>query len=385
MPVTVKDPSARRAPSYRASAHDRCPGLLRPHEAQDGLLVRARPFGGRIGAAALRAVAGAARRGNGIVELTARANLQVRGLAAADLEPLAATFAATGLLRSATHDRVRNALADPLAGRRAGSLADAGRIDAVLDALDDALCADPRLATLPGRYLHVIDDGSGATATVDADVRLTARPDGRWEVGAGPLGTRVEADPVAAAVALARRFLAVRPPGAWRIAELPGACATPSAPAAGTAAPPLVGVLRQPDGRDAVGALAPLGRLAAETLDLLADEVGRGARARVSHRRTVALVDLEPGRAGGVLAALAASGLVVTPGTGWEGLTACAGRGACGSALADVRAAAAARAAERPADAPREHWSACPRRCGQTPEVRRAVTARPDGGWEVQA
>jgi len=353
--------------------------VLRPHEAQDGLLVRARLIGGRLDGDALRAIVAGAGAGNGIVELTSRANVQLRGLSAGDVEALAGAFSASGLLRSATHDRVRNVVADPLAGRRAGARVPPVALDALLDALDDGLCADARLAELPGRFLFAVDDGSGATAGVDADVRIVARGDGCWTVDGGVLGTGDADEPVGAALALAHRFLDVRGPRDWRIADLPGAATRVVA----STAPALLGVLPQADGRRAVGALAPLGRLAPETLELLATEADAGAGVRVSHRRTVAVVDLDAARADRVLGSLAASGMVVTPGSGWEGLTACAGEGACAGALGDVRAGATARAAERAAGAPREHWSGCERRCGQTPGVARAVVARADGTWDI--
>ncbi len=58
-----------------------CPSVHKPMPSGDGLLARIKPFGGRLPSAALRAFAeAAASYGNGIIELTGRGNLQVRGL-----------------------------------------------------------------------------------------------------------------------------------------------------------------------------------------------------------------------------------------------------------------------------------------------------------------
>jgi len=387
--VTVSDVPKRRAA-------DRCPGVMRPHAAQDGLLVRVRLIGGRISPDGLTAIARAVQAGNGIVELTGRANVQVRGMAAEDLEPLAARFLEAALLRTPTHDRARNVVADPLAGRRAGALAGASAIDAVLDGLDDGICSDPALAQLPGRFLFCVDDGSGATAGVDADVRVVAGAGGAWAVVVGDraLATGDGSDAVAVALDVARAFLAcLGDARAWRIVELPGGAArvlaelgpTDGVPRCATAgAAPIVGTLPQRDGRVAVGALAPLGRIPRGALDLLAG-IASTAEVRVSHRRSVAVLDVDTGDAPALARTLAAAGLIVHPGSGWEGLTACAGAGACASALADVRAGAGARATERASAGPhpREHWSACPRRCGQTADVARAVSALPGGAWDI--
>ena len=69
-------------PSAVPSRRGVCPGLSRPLPTGDGLLVRILP----IGTIALDAFAGlcaAARdHGNGIIEITARGSIQVRGLSA---------------------------------------------------------------------------------------------------------------------------------------------------------------------------------------------------------------------------------------------------------------------------------------------------------------
>lgn len=91
------------------------------------------------------------------------------------------------------------------------------------------------------------------------------------------------------------------------------------------------------------------------------------------------MLDVEPARADEIAGALRDLGLVTDEGSGWTGLTACAGLGACTKARVDVRAAAARRAANRAADAPPEHWAACERRCGQTSGIAVGVAALADG------
>lgn len=202
---------------------DRCPGVLRMHSAPDGHLARVRVPAGRLSHAQLRALASAAQLGNGIVELTSRANLQLRGLSGDASPELAALLAAAGLFPSPAHDRVRNAIASPLAGRHPDSLANT---DPVVQALDQGLCSDPALAEVPGRFLFAVDDGSGLALGHGADVALAARDAATFEVSAGGMavdGRRTAGQAVQLALALARAFLEERASAhsmAWRIAEL---------------------------------------------------------------------------------------------------------------------------------------------------------------------
>ena len=76
-----------------------CPGARRPMLSGDGLIVRVRPHGGSLPVAALSALADAASRfGNGQIDLTRRANLQIRGVTEQALEPLWDALASLDLL-----------------------------------------------------------------------------------------------------------------------------------------------------------------------------------------------------------------------------------------------------------------------------------------------
>jgi precorrin-3B synthase len=321
-------------------ADDRCPGLIRLHPAGDGDLARVRLPGGRLTAAQLSAVARAARLGNGIVDLTSRANLQLRGVR--DATAVVAELQAVGLLPSPPHDRVRNIIASPFAGRHPRSLYPT---DAIVAALDHGLCADANLARLPGRFLIAVDDGSRTVDCSRADVWLRALPGGSFRVN----GRLVPADAAAeVALEVAREWLDSRGRGP----------AIAPAPAPATSHEPRLGRLRQADGRLAVTVMAPLGRLDPPLLERLA--AAAGCEVRLSTRRTITLLDL--------VDAPDTTGFVTSEDSGWWGLSACSGS-ACASSRADVRAVAADRARRRGPGAPTEHWSGCERRCGRPADV----------------
>jgi sulfite reductase beta subunit-like hemoprotein len=383
-----------RCASDRTSG-DRCPGVLALHAAEDGGLARVRVPGGRLSSQQLRALSAAAALGSGLVEVTARANVQIRGLPAAAAPKVAEVLGLAGLLPSPRHDRVRNILASPLAGRHSGSVAPT---DEIVAALDRGLCADPALANLPGRFLFAIDDGSGLALGRDADLSLAARsgrggaPQFTLLIAGAPTSARVAAGEAARlALQATHAFLAARAEGgdrAWRVRDLAagrervahalGARLEPPDQATHNrlVGPLVPGVQRQNDGRAAVTALAPLGRLERETLDGLSELLeARDAEARLSPWRTVTAVDVPISQAQPLCRALRRVGLVVASDSGWSGLSTCAGLGYCAKARLDVRSAAAHRAARRASSAPLEHWSACERRCGEPSAAPIAVAA----------
>jgi precorrin-3B synthase len=153
------------AASHRRGA---CPGLSAPMPTGDGLLVRLRPVAA-VSLAEFKKLCTAARQyGNGIVEITARGSIQVRGLSAASAPRFADAIMSLDI---AAEDGVP-VIANPLAGLDPDELTDAG-----------ALAADLRRAlgqtSLPGRLapkVSVAIDGGGALDldTLSADVRLRA-------------------------------------------------------------------------------------------------------------------------------------------------------------------------------------------------------------------
>ncbi|MET8992160.1 precorrin-3B synthase [Nonomuraea wenchangensis] len=411
---------------------DACPGALQVHEAADGPLARVRLPGGAVSAAQLRVLAAcAAELGADVIELTSRANVQVRGLRSPEV--FARWIAAAGLLPSPAHERVRNIVASPLSGRGPDGLLD---VLAMAAALDRALCARPRLAGLPGRFLFALDDGTGDVAGLGADVTYAASALGTdvSDAAGGRLllagtDTGLTAGPDAAIALMidaAEAFLDELPSGdgrAWRIRELddgpariaarlrggahppvpdparlpgdanpptsdparllgdpnppipaptrrppdsasagrlpgPGPGRLPSPPAGR----PVAGRIAQRDGRVAVEAVVPLGRLTSAQALALADT---GHAVRLTPWRTVVLPDLSPAEADRAEKALDAMGLVTDPASPWAGVTACAGRPGCAKALADVRADARrwVEGLDR-APATPVHWAGCERRCG---------------------
>ena len=365
-----------------SSAHaraDACPGALQTHAAADGALARVRVPGGLLTPARLRVLGNAARElGDGALELTSRGNLQLRGLASGAEAELGARLGAAGLLPSETHERVRNVLASTLSGRAGGHV----DVRPWVRAFDAQLCADPALADLPGRFLATLDDGRGDVAGLGGDVGLLALDAGTvaLQLAGADSGLRAAPrDAVHLLLAATRGFLderAAQGGTAWRLSELEDGAArvarrlaawrsghfrTPVT-VAGEPSTGVAGPLAQDDGRTALVAVVPLGRLSATQAQLLADTAT--TELQLTPWRSVVVPDLpDPSAAD----ALTAAGLVLDPGSPWLAVTTCAGLPGCAKSHADVRAdaAAAVAAGTLPAGGARQHWAGCERRCGR--------------------
>lgn len=385
---------------------DSCPGVLRLHEAADGPLARIRLPGGRLEPEQLLALAEAARDlGDGSIELTSRANAQLRRVR--DAGELERRLGAAGLLPSTTHERVRNIIASPLSGRIGGWT----DVHGLVPRLDEGLRADPRLAELPGRVLFTLDDGRGDVSGLGADIGLHAVDEDAYTLvlGGADSGVRVPADrAVEVLLAAAHGFLDLRD-GQWRLHEIPDGPAT-LADRLLTAHADLttgavvelparqdipIGWLTQADGRVALGAGVRLGSLPARTAEFIA-AVERPVV--LTPWRSIVVADLDEWAAEQVVRVLAPMGLIFDAADPWLQVTACAGRPGCAKSHTDVRADVADAVDEGrvlPSGAPqsaltdltsgeviavgRQHWSGCERRCGRPRGAVTDVVATPDG------
>ncbi|QPF87244.1 precorrin-3B synthase [Bradyrhizobium genosp. L] len=182
-----------------------CPGALRPMPSGDGLVVRIRPRGGRLDAAQAAGIADlAGRYGNGLIDLTSRANLQIRGVTDQSFPPLSDGLALLGLLDPDERTEARrNILVTPF-------WADGDDTAPLAAELELGLANFP--FDLPTKFGFAIDDGrERVLAGNSADIRIERDRDGKLLVRAdgarrGRSVTRSEA--VQVALALAEWFVA---------------------------------------------------------------------------------------------------------------------------------------------------------------------------------
>lgn len=181
-----------------------CPGALKPMMSGDGLVVRVRPRLGCLTSVQARGIAEAARTfGNGIIDLSSRANLQLRGVSPAQHGGLLDALGTLNLVDARDDIETRRNIVVTPFWDAAGSV---GRIAAALEAaLVD--CDLP----LPGKFGFAVDCGDERVlAQVSADIRVERSSVGGLLVRAdgASLGIAVaEDDAVETALRLARWFV----------------------------------------------------------------------------------------------------------------------------------------------------------------------------------
>jgi precorrin-3B synthase len=386
-----------------ASVKGWCPGALRPMETGDGLVVRLRLTGGILACAAARKIAALAHiHGNGQIDLSQRANLQIRGVSTQSFAPLIAALSELDILDDHPDtEAIRNIVAPPLAGLDRTAPTD-GR--ALVAALESRLRSERALWALPGKFGYVVDDGGALSlAHATADIRfqgvmtatgprLLVEIGGTEPASAVVLGTIAPEAIADAAEAIARVFLDERAATADRPRRLASILArTGAAPFAAAVAQlvepaplladdrrtSLIGIAEILGAGKVIGAGAPFGRLDAEQLVTLADVAdvfGKG-ELRLTPWRAVLVPHVRPEAAAQALAGLDAAGLIVAADDPLLAVVACPGRPACRSASVDARTNARALAplARRlTSDGLALHVSGCEKGCARPGET--AVT-----------
>lgn len=214
-----------QAVSLRPAAKGWCPGAYRPMTSGDGLIVRVRPPLARLTAAQALGLCETARRfGSGLIDLTNRSNLQLRGVKTSDHQRVVDALGRLGLLDAdpALEDR-RNILVAPC--WQPG--------DDTERAATELAARLAELPALPPKFGFAVDAGPAPVlAEASADVRiergrsggLIVRADGaRGGLPVAPSGA------VDAAIAMAAWFAATAGATRGRMARHLASHALPAA------------------------------------------------------------------------------------------------------------------------------------------------------------
>ena len=378
-------------PTASAPVKGWCPGALRPMLSGDGLIVRIRPFCGAFDLGQARGLADlAGRLGNGHIDLTRRANLQLRGLLDAHLPELHAELGRLGLIDpDAETEATRNLMVAPLAGMDPVESLD---VRAVARAIAEGLAADERMCALPAKFGLLIDGGGAVSIAAErADVALLAVG---TEIALGidmPSGTQwlgvVSPDAAAAAALLAVRTFLEAAGGTTRT-RMRGLSAAGVAYVRSVLAPMLrlCPVVPPKTGRalgvigNAAGVAAPFGRLEAEQLrGLVALAEAAGARElRLSPWRTVYFGARDAAAAAQAVDAAGSLGLIVDSHDPLLRIEACPGAPDCKSSSVDARGDARRLAALASAEGydGSIHVSGCAKGCARSAPSRLVLVGK---------
>jgi precorrin-3B synthase len=357
-----------------------CPGLSQPMATGDGLLVRLTPTGATMSCEAFAALCTAARNcGNGVIEITSRGSIQIRGLTEASVKSFAAAVAGIDL----AFGEGPPVLSDPLAGLDPEESADASAIAADLR----RAIAVASFAADIGPKVSVAIDGGGTLHldAVAADVRMRAQAtDARLHVAVGgdaetasPIGAVAAEHAVEAAMrmlrviaaggpaARARDIVATNGAAAFRreiadlLVDLPGLPRRPAADPLGTH------TLR--DGRLAIGLGLAFGHAHSAALEELARAAAESGATgyRTAPGRALLVVGVTENGAGHLANIAQRLGFIVRVDDPRRQVVACAGAPICASAEISTRALAPslAKVAVAGADTPMVHLSGCAKGC----------------------
>jgi precorrin-3B synthase len=335
-----------------------------------------KPSAGTLSAIQAHRLADAATRfGSGVIELTNRANLQIRGLSESSVAAFAALVAAQGLASGdAAAERRRNVIVSQLCGCDPGV---AAATLGVALSLERMLADDTTLAGLAGKF-GVTVDGGGAlpVARAPGDILLQLRGDEVLVSLDGDTAACAVTDGVATVRRLIRAFLKLSP--ARRMRDLPAsrvfaaAGLMPDCSAWASVTGSSVGVLP-----GAFGIGLAFGQIDAAALHALADTAdhhGDGTL-RLTPWRSILLPGLHT-------APDLPDGLITNPDDPALAIAACAGQPACPRATVSTRRDAAWLARAGVAGGRIIHVSGCAKGCAH-PRPAAVTLVGADGAYGV--
>lgn len=353
-----------------------CPGALRPMLSGDGLVVRLRPHCGRLSPNQAAGIAALARtHGNGRIALSARANLQLRGVRAASHGALIEGLRRLGLIDvSAEVEARRNIVVTPFWSVGDGT-------ETLAAGLTQALAGEDAPA-LPGKFGFALDTGTAPVLRATAaDIRLERQPEGGLLVRADgcAMGAPVtKATAVATIMALAHWFVAsggVRD-GRGRMAAHIARGAVPPAAFSTVSAAPWTPPPPPGPGPCPLGQMVgfAFGQMSAETLAALA---ALGAL-RVTPWRLLLIEGLTAAPAAAPAPAPGLTGLITAPDDPMLRVFACTGAPGCPQAHQPTRSLARALAPHIPPGST-AHVSGCAKGCAHPGRATLTLVAEPQG------
>jgi len=392
-PGDVMSPTRRR-PEHPAS----CPSVHRPFDQLDGSLIRVRLPGGVLGATEALGLARVAAGLGATLEITSRANLQIRGVDPSRMTDVVARLVAVGVTEAdPAVDERRNIVASPTAGTDPTELID-------VRPLVDAIAYGLGSLAVPGlspKFCVLVDGGGAvhvrgrrhdvclgavrlAEGSIRFELRVAAALTLSGESDDEEICTLVLPEQVVQVVLAAARLDAVgggisavverhgRAGATRRLERRAGTAFTRIAasrlgPRPGPCPPPLGPLPQRQAGLTAVGAMPVLGRLDPPTLEQVARlaRSDAGGEIRLTPWRSLLL----PGAAdpASLIERLVGLGLVCDPEDPATKVIACAGGEGCPAGMVDTQADGRRLVAllrqNQPSKPLSVHLSGCPKRC----------------------
>jgi precorrin-3B synthase len=347
-----------------------CPALADPMPTGDGLLARLAVTRAPSLDEFAALCATARTHGNGIIEITSRGSIQVRGLTARSAPQFAEAVEALDIA-DALQGRV---ISNPLAGLDPNEVTD---VSALADQVRAALRESGLATTLAPKVSAVIDGGGALHLdAIPADIRLRAEvtADGRCfqlvmagdRTNARRVGTVTPECAVEAVTELLKTIAVEGSAARARDVCAPNLPRKGEVRSARLAAEP-IGTHALRDASVALGLGLPFGHSDADTLQSLIEEARRAGAASVrpAPPRVLLVLGLAPAHAPRLAAAAQRLGFIIAPDDPRRRVVACAGAPACAAAEIPTRALAPAIAA---AAAPLDrgatvHISGCAKGC----------------------